>query len=50
MINTNSSLAYLYPLEFEQDFINKNKYWMAIPNLPPLDIELVRHIYNKYKD
>lgn len=50
MTNTNSSLAYLYPLEFEQDFINKNKYWMAIPNLPPLDIELVRHIYNKYKD
>jgi hypothetical protein len=23
---------------------------MAIPKLPPLDIELIKHIYNKYKD
>jgi 5'-3' exonuclease len=50
MTNVNSSLAYLYPIKFEQDFINKTKYWMGIPNLPPLDIELVRHIYNKYND
>lgn len=50
MTNTNSSLAYLYPTEFTQDFINKTKYWMAIPNLPPLDIQLIKHIYEKYKN
>jgi 5'-3' exonuclease len=50
MTNTNSSLAYLYPTEFTQDFINKSKYWMAIPNLPPLDIQLIKHIYEKYNN
>ena len=50
MTNQKSSLAHLYPLDFEQDFINKNKYWMGIPVLPPLEIDLVKYIYNKYQD
>ena len=50
MLNRKSSLAYMYPSDFEQDFINKTKHWMAIPKLPPLDIDLVKHIYNKYQD
>lgn len=48
MITPNSPLACLYPTEFEQDFINKNKYWMGIPKLPPLNIELIRETFNKY--
>ena len=50
VLNSNSSLIYMYPLEFEQDFINKRKYWEGIPKLPPLDIELVKHMFNKYSD
>ncbi len=50
VVNTKSSLAYMYPYEFEQDFVNKKKHWMAIPNLPPLDIELLKHSYYKYQD
>jgi 5'-3' exonuclease len=50
MTNPRSSLSYLYPYEFKQDFINKKKYWMGIPNLPQLDIKQVRYYYNKYKD
>jgi hypothetical protein len=50
MTNTKSSLAHLYPLDFEQDYLNKSKYWMGIPLLPSLEIDLVKHIYNKYKD
>jgi len=50
MLNSKSSLACMYPSYFEQDFINKTKHWMAIPKLPPLNIELVKHIYNKYQD
>jgi 5'-3' exonuclease len=50
MTNQKSSLAHLYPLDFEQDYINKNKYWMGIPLLPQLEIDLVKHIYNKYQD
>ena len=50
MLNSKSSLAYMYPSEFDQDFINKTKHWMAIPKLPPLDIELIKYIYNKYQD
>ena len=50
MTNSKSSLAYMYPLEFKQDFINKTKYWMGIPKLPPLDIDLIIYIFNKYEN
>lgn len=48
--NPKSSIIFMYPTEFEQDFINKKKYWMGVPRLPPLDIELIKHSYYKYKD
>lgn len=50
MTNSKSSLAYMYPLEFKQDFINKRRYWMGIPKLPPLDIDLIIYIFNKYEN
>jgi 5'-3' exonuclease len=50
MINPKSSLISLYPTEFEQDFLNKSKHWKGIPNLPPLDIDLIKHCYLKYMD
>jgi 5'-3' exonuclease len=50
MTNPKSSLIYLYPQEFKQDFVNKKKHWMAIPKLPPLDIKQVKYSYLKYKD
>jgi 5'-3' exonuclease len=50
MLDSKSSLTYLYPNEFEQCFLNKKKYWMGIPILPPLDIKLIKYIFNKYKD
>ena len=50
MLNPHSQLAYAYPMEFKQDFINKSRYWMGIPTLPPLDLELVKHSFHKYKD
>jgi 5'-3' exoribonuclease 2 len=50
VMDSRSSLAYMYPYEFEQDFINKKKYWMGIPKLPPVDIDLLKHYYSKYKD
>ena len=50
MSNPKSSLAHLYPIDFQQDYINKNKYWMAIPILPSLEIDLVKYIFTKYQD
>jgi 5'-3' exoribonuclease 2 len=50
VLNQNSSIAFMYPMEFEQDFINKKKYWMAIPNLPPLDFDMLKHSYYKYEN
>jgi 5'-3' exoribonuclease 2 len=50
MTNPKSSLAHLYPIDFEQDYLNKHKYWMAIPALPSLEIDLVKYIYTKYQD
>jgi len=50
VLNNNSSLAHLYPLDFTIDFLYKRKYWEGIPLLPPLEIKLIKHIYNKYKD
>jgi len=44
-----TSIAYLYPTKYQQSFLYKKKYWMAIPLLPQLDINLIIHIYNKYK-
>jgi len=49
MVNGNSPIIYLYPREFIQDFINKKRYWMGIPKLPPLDINMVKETFNKYQ-
>ena len=48
MINLNSSLAHLYPLKYNIDLINKKKYWMGIPQLPSLEIDLVKKTIKKY--
>ena len=37
----------VYPSRFEIDYINKHKQWMGIPQLPPIDLELVYNSYNK---
>jgi len=50
VLNQNSSIAFMYPTEFEQDFVNKKKYWMAIPKLPPLDFDMLKHSYLKYEN
>jgi len=50
VLNPNSSLISLYPIKFEQDFINKHRYWAAIPILPPIDIKLIKDKFYKYKD
>jgi 5'-3' exonuclease len=50
MVSSNSPIIYLYPREFIQDFINKKRYWMGIPKLPPLDIDMVKKTFNKYKN
>ena len=50
MHDKRSEIIYLYPTDFEQDFINKDRYWKGIPQLPPLDTGLVNKIYNRYKN
>ena len=47
--NPNSTLAYMYPTVIKQDFIGKFKHWMAIPQLPAIDLDLVKKIYLKYE-
>lgn len=49
MTNPNSSCAMLYPIDFKQDFIGKDRYWKAIPKLPNLEIELVKRTFKKYE-
>ena len=49
MTNPNSSLAHLYPIDFKQDFIGKSRYWMGIPFLPNLEIQLVNRTFKKYE-
>jgi len=49
MLNTNSSIAHLYPLDFEQDMLYKNKYWQTVPLLPALEIDEIKKMYHKYK-
>ena len=50
IINPKSSISHFYLKNFEQDFINKKKYWMAIPILPNLDINKIKYYFHKYKN
>ena len=49
MLNINSSVSHLYPTTFEIDLVNKKKFWMGHPKLPPLEIENIKVMFNKYK-
>jgi len=49
VINTKSSLAHLYPLDFKIDFLYKHKYYEGIPLLPNLEIDNTHYIFSKYK-
>ena len=48
MLNNKGSATHLYPIKFELDLIGKKKYWMVQPILPPLEINLIRAIFQKY--
>lgn len=48
MLNLNSSVAHLYPNNYELDMLYKHKYWMCEPILPSVDVDSIRHAYNKY--
>jgi 5'-3' exonuclease len=48
--NPKSSLAHLYPLDFNIDFLYKHKYFEGIPWLPNMENKLVNHMFNKYKN
>lgn len=45
-----SQLTHLYPTHIVQDFINKKKYWMAVPILPTINLKLIKQIYTTIKD
>lgn len=47
--NKKSLISYMYPINIKQDFIGKHKHWMGIPNLPCIDLELVKSVYNTYE-
>jgi 5'-3' exonuclease len=48
--NSKSSIIHLYPQDFQIDFLYKSKYYEGIPQLPPMEVKIVRYIYSKYKD
>ena len=48
-INGNSSIRYMYPINFELDYLYKKKYWMCLPKLPDLEVQNVQKIFKKYK-
>ena len=49
MVDKESELVIkgIYPERFEIDYINKHKQWMGIPQLPPIDLDLVYNNYSK---
>lgn len=40
----------VYPTRFEIDYINKHKQWMGIPQLPPINLDLVYESYSKVEN
>lgn len=49
MTNNKSPLIHMYPLKFQQDFINKGMYWKSIPCLPDVDLNLLLKSFKKYR-
>ena len=45
MINPLSQLGGMYPVEFPQDLLNKDKFWQCIPILPRMNLPLMRAAY-----
>lgn len=50
LFDEKSPLGHLYPTEFEQDFIHKRKFWQGIPQLPFLEIDLIKKEFSKIED
>ncbi len=50
MTDIRSPIKYLYPETYELDFINKSKYYLGIPKIPPLNIELINKTFEKYEE
>lgn len=50
MTSDKSPIKIMYPMEFKQDYINKRKYWQAIPILPPVDLPNVNKQANKLNE
>ena len=47
LFNESSELGHMYPESFKQDFLYKRKFWQGIPELPYLEINLVKKVYGK---
>ena len=56
MRDKKSPLQHLYPFDYELDYLDKSKFWQTIPNLPSMNIKLIRDSYKninvsgKYKN
>jgi 5'-3' exonuclease len=50
MLDHQSELHHLYPTKITYDYISKKKYWMVMPNLPNLEIDLIKSNFDKIKD
>jgi 5'-3' exonuclease len=48
--NSKSSIAYLYPINIQIDYLYKRKYYEGIPLLPQMEIKSIIHTFKKYKD
>ena len=44
-----SPLQHLYPSNYELDYLDKNQFWQTIPNLPMMNIDLVKACKNTIK-
>jgi len=46
MTNPLSQLGAMYPAEFPQDLLNKDKFWQGVPILPRMNLPLVKAAYD----
>ena len=49
MTDKKSPLQHLYPLGYELDYLDKTRFWQTIPNLPNMNIGLVKDINKSVK-
>ena len=50
MTDIKSPIKIFFPEKYDLDFINKKKYYLGVPKIPSLNINLINETFEKYEN